>query len=276
MMLIVISSSKRPTSVKTTQHFTEDVPWIITVPLEEKGSYEEAGCKNLVAIPENVPRCLSDQRQWIMEEYTAKGYKYIWLMDDDLTYYHRINAQKHLRKCGPEEINEMIAYMMQQVKEVPMVGISARFGNNTFDDYIENTRTSASYIIDAEVFQKVGAVFNPIPQFIGQDTHMSICFLNKGYRTRVIGKYAFVEVSGAPGGCATYRTFEQQKKCTDWFLQNHPETSLTAKVSKTNYGLKELPNGLRCKVDYNVRWKEAYKPKEVVQGRLLSKLTKRK
>ncbi len=275
--IIVINSSRRANSVVTPEFFPEDViHWVVAVPYEQYPEYEDSmPTDHVQAIPENIPQCLSDQRQWVMEYYTKQGYKYIWLMDDDLVFLHRTEGVK-LRKSEQKDVKRMFNSMRKHVEEVPMVGIGARFGNNVIKDVKDVTRIHQCYIIDTDVYKKVGAVFNPISMFLGQDTHMTLSFLNAGYLTREIGEFAFNEASSSPGGCDAYRDGALAKRCAIWLMDNHPEVELKAKITKTKWGLTELKDGRRFKVDYNIKWKKAYKPKKVRKAGGLSRLLGRK
>jgi len=276
--IIIINSSNRSSNVVTTAFFPKDtINWEVLVPDDEYVKYKphvQEG--HLTALPKDVPKCLSDQRQWAIEHYTALGYKFVWFMDDDLKYLRRVDDTTKLRSCTTEDVYNMFYYMRNMATEIPYVGVSARFGNNNIVDYLENCRVSWSYIIDLEVFKKVGAVFNPIPMMLGQDTHMSLCFLNAGYRTRVIGKFALTEKSGASGGCAVYRDGALQKRCVMWMVENHPEVKLKTKITKSDFGLESMKDGRKFRVDYTVQWKKAYKPKiaRTGQGGMLHNILK--
>lgn len=276
--IIVINSSKRSTDMITYEMFPDKViNWVVAVPHDEYKLYSKVlGVNRVQQIPDSIPHCLSDQRQWVIEHYTILGYKFIWFMDDDLKYLRRVDGTTKLKKVNVSDMHEMFLYMRHQMNTHPYVGVSARFGNNNIDDFLDITRVYQSYIINTEIFKKVGAVFNPIPMFLGQDTHMSLCFLNAGYKTRVIGKYAFTEKSSAPGGCAVYRDATLARRCAIWLMDNHPEVTLKTKFTKTGWGLAETKDGRRYKVDFTIQWKKAYKPiKTKPTGGLMDRIRSR-
>ena len=87
---------------------------------------------------------------------------------------------------------------------------------------------------------------------------MTLCFLNAGYKNRVIHSFAQEDIgSNADGGCSAYRTSDTQKNAMMWLAANHPEVSIKIKYSKTGWKL----NKNNCRVDCIVQWKKAYKPK---------------
>jgi hypothetical protein len=205
-----------------------------------------------------------------MEHFTKIGYKYIWLMDDDLTFFRRktkkIKGETKfvLRKCKEKHITKMMYAMHKHLQEVPIVGISTRLGNNRVtDDYDEINRVTRCYAINTKVFKEVGAVFNPFEPFVAEDFHVALCFLNKGHKTRILHTYAQEDIgSNADGGCSEYRTAEVQKKTSFWMAENHPEVTVRGKFSKGSWGLQKLKDGRNYRVDVIVGWRKAYKPKK--------------
>lgn len=275
--IITIPSINRAHRVCTHKLFPKDViNWMYIVPEDQLADYADAvGYTHVLALDNDIPQRIGDQRQGIMELFTQGGFKYVWQMDDDMTYLYRTEGVK-LKKCEAPQIEEMFYYMREQADEVPYVGIGPRFGNNTIGEYADITAVRRSFLVDTEMFANLGAVYNPIPDFIGEDTHMSICVLNAGHKTRVIGKYAYTEDTGADGGCSGYRDAELVKKTTYWMSEHHPEVTVKVKFSKTKWGLDESKDGRKFRVDYNVKWKQAYKPKKVRSGGgLAARLAKR-
>lgn len=277
-MIIVINSSHRAGELKTPLMFPEGVcNWIIAIPLEQEVLYlDYYPAERLLPIPDEIPRELPAQRQWVMEYF--ENYKYVWLMDDDLTFFKR-NEELLLRKAGPDTCAEMFRAMRDTLETFPMVGISTRLGNNRItEDYDEINRCTRCYAMNRDVFMDVGAVFNPIPNFVAEDFHMTLCFLNKGHKNRILHTFAQEDIgSNADGGCSMYRTYELQKETSFWMDRNHPEVSVKVKNSKTAWGLKKLKTGVSTRVDVIVQWKKAYKPvKKRKKGGLSALLSKKK
>lgn len=267
-IIIVINSSHRAQSVTTHSLFPPTFPWVIVVPYEQLDDYKQFG-NHLVILPKGFPPYLSSQRQWVMDTY-GKKYKYVWMMDDDLTYYYRTPEFK-LKKCeNHSDMQKMFDATLWHLQIVPLVGISNRFMNNVVKtEYKELDKVTKSYAINSEVFRELGIKLNPFEPFQAQDTHLSICVLNGGYKNRIIHSFAQQDVeSHAPGGCSVYRTAETTKKVSEWMAANHPEVTVKAKQTKTKWGLKELKNGMNLRIDFNVAWKDAYKPKTRQAGGL--------
>lgn len=263
--IIIINSSNRVTKVITPKDFPNDViKWVIAIPTEQREEYKKVfNTDKLLLIPESVPKFLPPQRQWIMEHFQDK-YENIWLMDDDLQFFKR-NEELLLRKCETDEITEMFIAMCDTLKSVSMVGISTRLGNNRVTaPYDEINRCTRCYAMNTAAFKKVGATFAPFPDFCAEDFHMCLCFLNTGYKNRILHTFAQEDVGGsnADGGCSLYRTAEVQKRTSMWMAENHPEVSVKVKYSKGSWGLQELKDGRNVRVDVLVQWKKAYKPKK--------------
>ncbi len=267
--IIVINSSNRVDRMVVQEKFPDDIiKWVVAVPEDQFESYDEVPMfrDHVIPIPSDVAGFLPSQRQWVMEHFTKEGYKYIWLMDDDLTFFKRKTKKDKLvlRKSKEKHITDMFETMRKHLDEVPIVGISTRLGNNRItDDYDEINRVTRCYAINTEVFAEVGAVFNPFEPFVAEDFHMALCFLNAGHKTRILHTYAQEDIgSNADGGCSEYRTAEVQKKTSFWMAENHPEVSVKGKYSKGAWGLQELKDGRNYRVDVIVGWKKAYKPKK--------------
>lgn len=262
--IIVINSSNRVDKVVTPALFPDDViEWVIAVPFDQFDTYEAKFPGKVRAIPERIAQRLPSQRQYVMETWGALGYKYIWLMDDDLQYFKR-NEELLLRKCDTSEIEEMFLTMREHLNEISMVGISTRLGNNRITGpYDEINRVTRSYAIATEAFQKVGATFAPYPEHTAEDFHIALCFLNAGYKNRILHTFAQEDMGGsnAAGGCSIYRNAEVQRRTSMWMVENHPECKLKGKYCKGSWGLQELADGRNYRVDLIVQWKQAYKPK---------------
>ena len=268
--LIVINSSNRVDTICTHKLFPKDIiNWVVAVPHDQYEMYEgKFGREHTYPIPPDVPQYLSSQRQHVMK-YFGQAYKYVWLMDDDLTFLKReikIEVKKHgtktkefkkpvLKKCKEKHIKKMFLEVREHLKKIPVVAISTRLGNNrVLEDYDETNRVTRCYAMSTKAFKEVGATFAPFEPFLAQDFHMALCFLNAGHNNRILYTYAQSDFgSNADGGCSTYRNPEIQRRVFKWMEANHNEVSCKEKKSKCwkGYDAKRL--------DMNVSWKKAYK-----------------
>lgn len=265
--LIVINSAGRAGEVRTPALFPMNpavIDYKIAVPHDQFEKYIKHDART-IAIPEGVPKYLSSQRQWVMEEFMG-SYKFIWLMDDDLTFLKRGPDMK-LTKATQEDIEEMFQLVHKHLQEIPMVAISTRLGNNRVtEDYDEINRVTRCYAMSTAAFKEVGATFAPFEPFFAQDFHMTVCWLNKGFPNRIL--YTFAQEdrgSNANGGCSNYRNFEAQKKVSLWMERTHPEIKAVAKSSANWKGL-EGKGSSNYRIDMTVQWKKAYRPKRKSGG----------
>jgi len=264
--IIIINSSNRVGKVVTPNLFPDDsMEWFIAVPEEQQDEYvAKFGQRRITTIPAEVPKFLPSQRQWVMEHFTNHGWKYIWLMDDDLCFFTR-NEENLLRKSTTEEIEAMFVEMRKHLDEVSMVGISTRLGNNRItSDYDEINRVTRCYAMSTEVFSSINGLFMPFEPFTAEDFNITLQFLQNGYKNRILHTYAQEDVGGsnAEGGCSLYRTSEVQKKTSFWLAETYPSVKVKGKYCKGSWGLQELKDGRNYRVDVIVQWKQAYKPKK--------------
>lgn len=262
-VIVVINSSNRAGKVRTHDLFPKELNWIVAVPIDQVEDYRAHYEKytTVLGIPDNVPQYLPSQRQYVMESIHEK-YEYIWLMDDDLTFFRRKKGDTALKRCKKKHIKKMLGTMCKHLTDVPMVGISTRLGNNREPEpYKDITRVTRCYALNRKVFNEVGATFAPFEPFVAEDFHMALCFLNKGHPNRVIYSYAQEDIgSNAEGGCSQYRTADVQRTTSFWMTDNHPEVTIKTK-SSANWDI-DGKGEKNYRVDMIVQWKKAYKPQK--------------
>lgn len=259
--IIVINSSHRAGKIITNEEFpTGIIKVVIAVPSDQADTYCNCYGNMVVPIPMVVKQTLPAQRQWCMEHFGGK-YKYIWLMDDDLKFFHRKDGKLH--QAHKEHIEVMFELVRLSLDFAPMVGISTRLGNNRVSaEFEEINRVTRCYAMDSAVYKSVGCRFDPIDYFVAEDFHVALCFLNKGYKNRIL--YSFAQEDGGSnkgGGCSLYRTAEVQKRTSLWMTANHPEVRIKAKPSKNWNNMEGLKGDQQYRVDMIVGWKKAYKPR---------------
>lgn len=272
-IVLVIMSSGRANRIITHKKFPKDmVDWVIAVPKSQEKEYALFyGIERILPIPSEIPSFIAPHRQWVME-HLSQYYKYIWLMDDDLTYLKRTEDLK-LIKCETEDVQEMILDVRKQLEKYAVVSISPRLGNNrVVSDYQDVGRMMDSYAFNSEIYIKEGINFAPYPEIIGEDFHVTLTYLNKGYPNRIIFKYSQSDGGrNAEGGCSLFRTNEVQRKASFWMADNHPEVKVKVKSSHNWEGL-DGQGKENLRVDMTVQWKQAYKPKKVRQEGGLSRI----
>jgi len=206
---------------------------------------------NVIGLPEDV-KGIGKVRQWAVENCPTP---YLFLLDDDMVFFRRIPGTVKLEKCDPYNVDSMFRelYDWMSLDDVPVVGVSARQGNNhNPNDYQEATRQMNFHGIDVERFKALGLQFDG--QEVMEDFYMTLSLLTQGIPNRVMYQYCWNQVgSGAEGGCSSYRTWEVQKRCAHELAESFPDfVTVVEKTTKTTW--KEFPT----RFDVRVQWKKAY------------------
>lgn len=217
---------------------------------------------HVVPVPKEL-RYIACQRQWIMENRPAR---FVLFLDDDLSFSWRDEKLK-LHKCDADDMERMLAEIRKHLKQVPVVSISPRFGNNYCEkDFDYNCRAHTAWAIDGQLYDKLELCFNPLGNkpFVMEDFHIALRFLECGYKNVRLFNFAFNPLleSNAAGGCSSWRTFEVHDDVTKWMEKNHPAFTRVFKTSKTGWeGFPVNKDGERERWDANIQWKKAYRPK---------------
>jgi hypothetical protein len=196
-----------------------------------------------------------------MENRTTR---YIVFFDDDLSFSYRFEGTR-LKVCESHHMNKMLVKMYDNLQEYGIVSISPRFGNNRMEkDSDENCRAHTAWALDGVIFDMVGCRFDPIKPMVMEDFHVTLCFLEHGWKNIRMFDYCFNPLieSNGEGGCSTWRTFEVHDKVTQWMSDNHPTFERVFKTSKTGWnGFPVNAKGERERWDGRIGWKKAYRPK---------------
>jgi hypothetical protein len=215
---------------------------------------------HLVEVPKKH-KYIGCQRQWIMENRECR---YVVFFDDDLSFSWR-DCELKLHKSGDDMMNSMLLAIYRHLKEVPVVSISPRFGNNRMEKDLDyNCRAHTAWAIDGELYDELGIKFDPIKPMVMEDFHVALCFLEQGYKNVRLFNYCFNPLieSNGEGGCSTWRTFKVHDVVTQWMSDNHPTFERVFKTSKTGWnGFPVNAEGEKTRWDARIGWKKAYRPK---------------
>lgn len=266
-------SSGRPNSVITHKKFPKDIiDWVVATPVEQAPAYREVFGDKVLPIAEGTPCFVGPHRQWVMEHFgNTAEYKYVWMMDDDLVYLKRTPELK-LVKCKKKHMEDMFSLMREHMEDVHVAGVSSRLGNNrVIENYQEVGRMMNSYMFNVDTYIKEGINFAPYPDIIGEDFHVTLEYLNKGYPNRIDFTYAQTDASkNSEGGCSAFRTNDTQRKAAFWMAEHHPEVTVKTK-SSGNWKI-DGKGASNKRVDMTIQWKKGYKPKKVRKSGGLSAL----
>ncbi len=180
---------------------------------------------------------------------------YLFLLDDDMVFFKRIPDSIKLEKCNDPQLEFMFSILTDWMfyDDLPLVGVSARQGNNHVKEiYKDATRQMNFHGIDIDRFKQLGLRFDGLE--VMEDFNLVLNLLIQGIPNRVFYKYCWNQLgSGAVGGCSSYRTGELQKQCAETLQKRFPEFVKTVeKKSKSGW------EGLETRTDVRVQWKKAY------------------
>lgn len=248
-LTIVINTLGRINNQITWRNLPEAIREYTYLSVQKHEFHEYPKGYSLIMLPEEVKN-LPQTRQWLIDTIQTR---FLLIMDDDLSFFTRRNGDhKHLHKVGDADIFEMLSAMHFECHHNPMVGISAREGNNRVEqDITYCTRSMRMFMLDLEKVRKVGARFDRTKT--KEDMDMTLQLLRAGHKNAVFYKWANDHVSSnAPGGCALYRTLELMKEDAEVLAKLHPGfVKVVEKQTKTSW------NGMK-RTDVIVQWKKAY------------------
>jgi hypothetical protein len=188
-------------------------------------------------------------RQWLVEQCEAP---ICTMVDDDQLFYKRIGKTVSLTAMSPEEIALMLEEMEGLCMIYPMVGLSARQGNNRAEaDYlVEASRVHNHYALDVSLLKAEGIKFSAAK--LMEDFYVNLSLLTRGYATaKVVDRCWNQSESNAEGGCSTYRNAELQAEAAFFLAMEFPQV-VEVVEKKTKGGWF---GGIRY--DVKVQWKKA-------------------
>ena len=228
----------------------------IVVGEDEADEYHEVVPEGVTVFCPNT-KGIAQTRQWIMEKTIELGYKYVLYLSDDLSFSYR-NEEEKLKPAKKSHFVKMIDQLYDWLKQGYVhVGVSQRaFNHTTTGPYTEITRMNDVYAYEAAKVLEHGACFDNLP--VMEDFDVTLTLLKKGEPNIVTHEYAWSQrKSGEEGGCSEYRTWKMQRDAAFALSNRHP--GLVKVLTKKSKSQWEGVGSTR--VDVNIYWKKAYKPK---------------
>ena len=206
---------------------------------------------NVLALPTNI-KGIADIRQYAVDICKTP---FLFLIDDDMVFFKRKPDSVKLERCTTMQQEELFKTLVEWLDfdEFPLVGLSARQGNNHVEqDYREATRQMNFHGINISRFNDLGLKFNGSE--VMEDFNLVLSLLTKGIPNRVMYQYCWNQLgSGAIGGCSQYRTPELQRECAEQLEFDYPDfVTVVEKTNKTGW------KGLETRTDVRVQWQKAY------------------
>jgi hypothetical protein len=190
-------------------------------------------------------------RQWIIEQHSGDK---LAMLDDDLRFDVRRNDDRTKFKPATEDdVDQMFSALEEMLSpKIPHGGVTAREGGNRHvDDWLECTRMLRVLAYHVPTFRKAGADYARLK--VMEDFDVTLQLLRMGYPNRLLNNWVQGQsMSGAPGGCSTYRTLDVQKAGAEGLHKLHGDfVKLVEKTTKTAWGGA-------TRTDVMVFWKKAY------------------
>jgi len=224
---------------------------ILVVPEDEYEEYEEEYGLEVDVLACNA-KGIAATRQYIVDNCETP---YLFMLDDDMVFFRREFESVKLAKATPEELEDMFSTLLfwLQYEGFPMVGVSARQGNNHVEeDYRDVTRQMNFHGISVEAFSNYMLDYSEIE--VMEDFYVLLDLFTKGGKNRVMYEYCWNQRgSGADGGCSSYRDNDMQSRAANQQKEMFPEfVTVVEKESKSSL------KGMENRTDVRVQWKKAY------------------
>lgn len=218
---------------------------------EEYSSVAEEYNVSIVCPPKNI-KGIAKTRQYILDVCNERT---CLMLDDDMDFCYRedMGSPKLTTIDNDNDMNKMLSIIERLLKKHPMVGISARQGNNHIDEEVRiASRMMNAYAFDVPVLRKLGIKFGRLE--VMEDFDVTLQLLERGIANAVIYKYCWNQRrSGAKGGCSSYRTAEMQESAAKKLKTLHPDfVEVVEKNSKSAW------NGMEVRTDVKIQWRKAY------------------
>lgn len=230
-------------------------PYLV-VPSKEVKQYEQMrdafdGFRfSVLGCPESG---IGKTRAWILRQWHRNG-ENVMMLDDDMYFYRRPHMDSpKLKRAKPKHVQWMVERVEELLEDYPMVGVSARQGNNHVDkEFVTCARAMNVYAFDVSTVLKhctLGRVD------VMEDFDITLQLLEQGFANAVLYKYCWNQVgSNASGGCSEYRTGEVQAKAARKLKKLHPEfVTVVEKKAKSTW------KGMETRTDVRIAWQKAYR-----------------
>jgi hypothetical protein len=221
--------------------------------------------RNVIVRPVNG---INNVRQWICEMSEEDE---IIMMDDDLGFFVRADpAQFNLKPAQTTDIENIIhrIYTFLKVDRYAHAGLSPRQMNNVHFPLTETEgfKMNAVHGINRAVLQRLGIKYNDVQ--LMEDYYITLSLFRRGYPNRSLLDAAWDQrgVSGAAGGCSTYRTAQLQTDGANRLHEEFPDfVKVVIKSPKGGWG-----DGQKERTDVNVQWKKCLKAGIAKYGRQMA------
>jgi hypothetical protein len=229
----------------------------LVCPPEEAEAHRAAG-RNVIERPVNG---IANVRRWIVELAQSEGTETVIMLDDDLAFFYRRSPDAYnLRQATDDDLVKIFRRLDEIVTRDGYVhaGLSPRQMNNAHFPATEREvmRMNAVHCVNARRLKELGVNYRDDPRIaVMEEYEMTLRLFKMGYPNRVIVQAAWDQcgVSGAPGGCALFRTSAVQTEGAHLLAELHPDVVTVVIKTPKNAG-----EGMANRTDVRIQWKKAF------------------
>lgn len=187
-------------------------------------------------------RGIAAKRHWIMRNVGERDDDVVFMLDDDLVFYHRCSPRarrwthadgwvhtkpggKLLVRAKPEEVQWAFDHLRswQQEEGYGMVGIASRMGNNRVQQGATyNTRQMHAFGVYRRAYSQERANFSQVE--CREDMHVTLQLLRAGWGNMLLHTLCVAPGAyNAPGGASEERTVESSNREAERLRKLHPD-----------------------------------------------------
>ena len=162
-----------------------------------------------IVLPEGSVTCISDTRQWILDNVPELGAKQ-WYFDDDVKLFQKRDENYRIRgTIGLDDFTELYDLVSAKLDEYPYLGLAHKLFNNlATEPFQENTAIYTCFAIRADVLHAVEARYDELwrtnPKItVAEDKWVCAYLLSKGYKNIVLNEWVYDQKDGHIGSTDT-------------------------------------------------------------------------
>jgi hypothetical protein len=264
LKIVIPSRGRADVNLQTTLMFLAEAKLDVTivVPANHHSAYVKELVQHysdiklgVVARPDTVTN-LAQSLEWIIHEWSSAT-ENLLILDDDLRFARRVSEDfsvTGLRQSKPSDFPDLLQVINELLVEYPMVGISARGGNQTRKSKREYaTRQMQAHAIDVAYFRQQW--IHPSAVICKSDFHMTLSVLESGVQNALICDFTVDQYRGtnADGGVSFYRTEDMMDEAAHRLKYLHPDYVEVVRKTVKWKGMEKHP------LDVRIAWKRAYR-----------------
>lgn len=237
----------------TREYYPYDVG--VFVREEEFNNYSLHVNSNIVVYAVDNNFSIANKRQLMLRTAIEFKKEFLFIIDDDVTFFFRDNTLSSLYTSRHEDFKEFFCFdrilyeaIMLCSKEYPIIGLPLKLGSQTLKyryPYNIPVIRFVCYHIPTLIEEQIKVDTMDVPFM--SDRYVQLKLLSKGYKSISNGWFAVDDYgTGYKGGCSVTRTVDNQSFSAR-ILQQHFPYHVELKVKEDGYWDEKR---LDCKIDW--------------------------